>query len=61
MYLRPDGKKAYQVIVDPEMLSEMQEAKRRGLNLQPLIREYIRACLDNNKKEQCKADAARAE
>ncbi len=51
MFIRPDKKTAYQVVVEPQMMEEIREAKERGLNLQPLIREFIKACIEKNKTQ----------
>lgn len=41
MKLRKDGKTTYTVLVDSELHDAIKVAKERGLNLQPLLREYI--------------------
>lgn len=41
--------KTYHVALDKELFAELKQAKLEGLNLQPLVREFIANCIKKNK------------
>lgn len=52
MFIRHDGKTQYQVVLEAEMLNGIKEAKKSGLNLQPLIRDFIQSCLAKHNEDK---------
>lgn len=42
-------KKTYHVALEKELFDEVKKAKAEGLNLQPLVREFIANCIRKNK------------